>query len=634
MELDKKIEELEEDSEKKRELKGFWAKMVAVLATGTTLFHILALTVFPLDPWIFLSCSTGMFSILTFLLFPMFPGGKKQVQAIDVLFCLTMVGIMGYIFLNYEEMYYRVGFEPTSGDVVCGVLLTVLVLEMVRRLMGWVLPIICLVFLSYVLFGADLPGIFGHKGYSLGRLVSVLSSTEGIYGTAMTAAATYIVLFVTFGAFLRNIWLGQFFITLAMSVAGVARGGPAKVSIFASALFGMISGSSTGNVATVGTFTIPLMKHTGYTARFAGAVEATASTGGQLMPPVMGAAAFVLAEATMTPYRNVCMAALIPAFCYFASVYFMIDFEAARLGLRGLSKSELPSAKKVLREDGLFLVPILLLIFMITFIGRSVLFSALVCIAVGIAVSWIKTRRWMGWANFFKSLQEGTLGTLQPAGACAAAGIIIGIFTLTGLGQRLVVLILGYGGDSLILSLVMIMCITVALGMGLPTVPAYILTAAVGAPVLVQQGVPVLAAHLFVMYYATVSTITPPVAMAAYCAAGIAKANPNQTGWQALRLGIASFVIPFMFVYNPGNLGIGTWPEILIAFVTSMLGAWALGMLANGHYRWSLRLLAGCAVIPLMSSSWVWQPFGVLMLLGAIGINRVLPGREASSSAA
>lgn len=630
MEEHKMIEDLEEDSGKKRELKGAWAQVVAVLAAGTTVFHIAALTVFPLDPWIFLSCSAGMFCILAFLLFPMLPSGKKQVQVIDVVLSLIMVGIMAYIFWQHEEMYYRVGFDPTTGDVVCGSLLTLLVLEMVRRLMGWVLPIICLTFISYVLFGADLPGILGHRGYSLARLSSVLSSTEGIFGTAMTAAATYIVLFVTFGAFLRNVGLGEFFIKLAMSVAGVTRGGPAKVAVFASALFGMISGSSTGNVATVGTFTIPLMKHIGYSPRFAAAVEATASTGGQLMPPVMGAAAFVLAEATMTPYSAVCMAAIIPAVCYFVSVYFMIDFEAARLGLRGLPRKELPDAVKVLREDGLYLVPILLLVVMIAFTGRSALSSALVCIAVGIAVNWIKKKRWMGWDSFFKSLQEGTLGTLQPAGACAAAGIIIGIFTLTGLGQRLVVLILGYGGGSLLICLLMIMCITIALGMGLPTVPAYILTAAVGAPVLVQLGVPVLAAHLFVMYYATVSTITPPVAMAAYCAAGIAKANPNQTGWQALRLGIASFVIPFMFVYNPGNLGIGSWYEIGTAFVTSMLGAWALGLLINGHYRWILRILAGCAVIPLMSASWFWQPVGVAILALTVAAHHMLSRRASA----
>ena len=267
---------------------------------------------------------------------------------------------------------------------------------------------------------------------------------------------------MTFGAFLRILGVGGFFIDLAMSVAGTARGGPAKVSVFASGLFGMVSGSAMGNAVTVGTFTIPLMKHIGYPAKFAAAVEAAASTGGQIMPPVMGSVAF--AEAIMTPYRDVCIAAALPAVCYFASVYFMVDFEAVKLGLKGLPKSELPSFWKVLKEGWPFIVPILMLVYLIVFGGRSVILAAILSTLTAIITSGLWRRRWMGWKKFVDALEEGSLGTMEAAGACAAAGIIIGIFTMTGLGSRLVALILGFGGSSLIISLLLVMALTLFLG--------------------------------------------------------------------------------------------------------------------------------------------------------------------------
>ncbi len=616
--------ELEESAGKMRRLTGFWGYATAALAAGTTLYHILDLTVFLLDPWLFLGYSVGLFSILTFLLFPGTKKGRKGVQAIDIALSLLSISVMVYLTINYQEMYYRVGFDPETLDWVFGLIAIVTVLEMTRRLMGLFFPIMAVFFILYAIFGGALPGIFGHRGYELSRTVSTIFSTEGLYGSAMSAAATYIVLFVTFGAFVRATGVGQFFIDLATSIAGRARGGPAKVAVFASALFGMVSGSSMGNAVTVGSLTIPLMKHVGYRPAFAGAVEAAASTGGQIMPPVMGSVAFVLAEATLTPYRDVMIAAIIPAVCYFACVYFMVDFEALKTGLKGLSRAEMPSLRGTLRKGWLLLLPILVLIYLIVVAGRSVIMAAIACMVVALVVDLIRRKRWMGWKEIYTALQEGSIGTLEAAGACAAAGIIIDVFTMTGLGNRFVDVILLYGKDSLFLCLFLVMFVCLLLGCPLPTVPAYILTAALGAPVLVNLGVPVLAAHLFIMYFACVSTITPPVAFTAYAAAGIAKADPNETGWIATRLGIAAYIIPFAFVYNPAILASGRWYEILWATLMGLLCGYALACGINSNYRPVLRATVTVAALVLLIHGLAANLAGIALVGGVVFLRKYL----------
>ena len=531
---------------------------------------------------------------------------------------------MVYLTLNYEEMYYRVGYAPETLDWVFGLIAVVTVLEMARRLMGLFFPIMAVSFILYAIFGGVLPGIFGHRGYELSRTMSTIFSTEGLYGSAMSAAATYIVLFVTFGAFVRATGVGQFFIDLATSIAGRARGGPAKVAVFASALFGMVSGSSMGNAVTVGSLTIPLMKHVGYRPAFAGAVEAAASTGGQIMPPVMGSVAFVLAEATLTPYREVMLAAIIPAICYFACVYFMVDFEALKTGLKGLPRAEMPSLRGTLRKGWLLLLPILVLVYLIVVAGRSVIMAAIACMFVALVVDLIRRKKWMGWKEIYTALQEGSIGTLEAAGACAAAGIIIDIFTMTGLGNRFVDVILLYGKDSLFLCLILVMFVCLLLGCPLPTVPAYILTAALGAPVLVNLGVPVLAAHLFIMYFACVSTITPPVAFTAYAAAGIAKADPNETGWIATRLGIAAYIIPFAFVYNPAILASGRWYEVLWATLMGLLCGYALACGINSNYRPVLRATVTVAALVLLIPGLAANLAGVALVAGVVFLRKYL----------
>lgn len=619
--------ELEESSGKMRRLEGFWGYTASALAAGTTLYHILDLTIFLLDPWLFLGCSAGLFSILTFLLFPGGKKGRKGVQAVDIVLSTLSIAVMVYLTLNYQEMYYRVGFDPAPLDWVFGLIAVFTVLEMVRRLIGLFFPILGIFFILYAIFGGVLPGIFGHRGYELSRTISTIFSTEGLYGSAMSAAATYIVLFVTFGAFVRATGVGQFFIDLSTSIAGRARGGPAKVAVFASALFGMVSGSSMGNAVTVGSFTIPLMKHVGYRPAFAGAVEAAASTGGQIMPPVMGSVAFVLAEATLTPYREVMIAAIIPAICYFACVFFMVDFEALKIGLKGVPKEEMPSFRGTLRKGWLLLLPILVLIYMIVVAGRSVIVSAIASMIVALAVDLIRRKKLMGWKEISKALQEGSIGTLEAAGACAAAGIIISVFTMTGLGNRFVDMILLYGKDSLFLCLFLVMFVCLLLGCPLPTVPAYILTAALGAPVLVNLGVPALAAHMFVMYYACVSTITPPVAFTAYAAAGIAKADPNETGWIATRLGIAAYIIPFAFIYNPAILWSGHWYEILWATLMGLLCGYALACGVNSNYHPLLRVTVTVAAFVLLSHGLAANLAGIAMVAGVVLVQKYLVNR-------
>ncbi len=595
---------LEESASAQRELRGFWRAAVTAIAVATTLFHILALTTFSIDPWVFLGFSLGLFWILAFLVFPAGRGGRHAVQPIDLALCAIAVAAMAYLAAEYEGMYLRTGVEPSTADWIFGLAGVGLTIEMSRRALGWSFPLMALAFIAYALWGGALPGFLGHRGYEFDRTMATLVSTEGIFGFAMSAASTYIVLFVAFGAFLRATNVGQFFIQLATAIAGRRRGGPAKVAIFASAMFGTISGSSMSNVAAVGTFTIPLMKRVGYSPAFAGAVEAAASTGGQIMPPVMGSVAFVLAEATQTPYRDVMLAALIPAICYFAAMWFVIHFEAIKLGLKATPEEDMPRLRKVLREGWLLLVPVATLVGLIVVAGRSVMQSAVVSILVALAVDFIRRRRFMSREAIKAALKEGATGSLEAVAACACAGILVGVFTLTGLGNRFVDLVLAYGQNHLLVTLATVMLVTILLGFPLPTVPAYILTAAVGAAVMVKLGVPVLAAHMFIMYYACVSTLTPPVALAAFTAAGIAGSDPNKTGWLATRLSIAAYVVPFVFIYNPAILWSGAWYDILRAALMGFAGAYGLAGAVNSNYHPLARIIMLIAAAAVLHRDW------------------------------
>ncbi len=610
---------LEEGTGTARKLSGSWATAASVLAILTALYHVVALTVISIDPWLFLGFSLGLFWMLGFLMFPATAAGRDRVQPLDVALCAVAAAAMVYLGIEYEGMYLRTGFEPNTRDWIFGLTAVALTIEMSRRTLGWSFPVMALAFIAYALWGGALPGFLGHRGYEFDRTMATLVSTEGIFGFAMSAASTYIVMFVAFGAFLRATDVGQFFIQIATAIAGRQRGGPGKVAIFASAMFGTISGSSMSNVAAVGTFTIPLMKRVGYSPAFAGAVEAAASTGGQIMPPVMGSVAFVLAEATQTPYRDIMLAALIPAICYFAAMWFVIDFEAIKLGLKPTPKEEMPPLGRVLRDGWLLLAPIATLVGLIVVSGRSVVQAAVASIFVALAVDFVRRRRFMSWKTIGAALKEGATGSLEAVAACACAGILVGVFGLTGLGNRFVDLVLAYGQDYLVLTLLIVMLVTILLGFPLPTVPAYILTAAVGAPVMVKLGVPMLAAHMFIMYYACVSTLTPPVALAAYTAAGIAGSDPNQTGWLATRLSIAAYIVPFAFIFNPAILWSGPWYDILRATVLAVASAYGLAGAANSNFNPLGRIIMFAAAIAVLNPNWMVGLAGIAAMAAVMG---------------
>ncbi|MCR9151967.1 MAG: TRAP transporter fused permease subunit [Rhodobacteraceae bacterium] len=485
-----------------------------------------------------------------------------------------------------------VAFAATAGAAM--------ILELTRRVAGLALVIITGVFLAYTFAAHLLPGILAvQNAYSWQRFFGHVYSDAGILGPTTAVSSTYIILFIIFAAFLQASKVGDYFVNFAFAAAGRARGGPAKVAIFASGLMGMINGTSAGNVVATGSLTIPLMKKVGYRKQTAGAVEAAASTGGQIMPPIMGAGAFIMAEITGIPYQEIAIAAVIPAILYFASIYFMVDFEAAKLGMRGMRDDELPRLAALARQAYLF-VPILILIVAL-FLGYSVIRAGTLATVAAAVVSWLTPHR-MGLRSILKAFELAGVMSIQIIAVCACAGIIVGVISLTGVGARFSAVLLDLAGVSQLLALFFAMCIAILLGMGMPTTAAYAVAASVVAPGLVELGIPQLTAHFFVFYFAVVSAITPPVALASYAAAGISGSNPMETSVASFKIGIAAFIVPFMFFYNSALLMEGTWFEILRAGATATVGVFLLssgvqGWFLGGRPAWFLR--AGLIVAAL-----------------------------------
>jgi TRAP transporter 4TM/12TM fusion protein len=468
-----------------------------------------------------------------------------------------------------------VAFAATAGSAM--------ILELTRRVAGLALVIITGVFLAYTFTAHMLPGILAvQSAYSWQRFFGHVYSDAGILGPTTAVSSTYIILFIIFAAFLQASKVGDYFVNFAFAAAGRARGGPAKVAIFASGLMGMINGTSAGNVVATGSLTIPLMKKVGYRPTTAGAVEAAASTGGQIMPPIMGAGAFIMAEITGIPYTEIAIAAIIPAVLYFVSVYFMVDFEAAKLGMRGMRDDELPKLAKMVRQVYLF-IPIIILIAAL-FMGYSVIRAGTLATMAAAVVSWL-TPFPMTLRGIAKAFELAGIMSIQIIAVCACAGIIVGVISLTGVGARFSAVLLDLAGVSQLLALFFAMCIAILLGMGMPTTAAYAVAASVVAPGLVQLGIPQLTAHFFVFYFAVLSAITPPVALASYAAAGISGANPMETSVVSFKVGIAAFIVPFMFFYNSALLMDGTWFEVLRAGATAVFGVF---LLSGGVQGWFL----------------------------------------------
>ncbi|MFS0887202.1 TRAP transporter permease [Peribacillus frigoritolerans] len=538
---------------------------------------------------------------LIFLLFPANrkkrEKGKFQIAWYDIILALLSIGVGAYWPLFFEDIVMNVG-RLGALDFAVGLMAILLVLEATRRAVGIPIMVIALLFIFYGIFGQYMPGFLAHRGLTLERLVQTMFfSTEGILGTPLAVSSTFIFLFLLFGSFLVRTGVGQYFNDLATAIAGRRIGGPAKVAIFSSALQGTISGSSVANVVTSGSFTIPMMKNLGYKKEFAGAVEAAASTGGQLMPPIMGAAAFLMVEfiGNGITYWDIAKAAAIPAILYFSGIWIMTHFEAKRLGLRGLTKEEIPSKKEVFRKFYL-LIPILSIILLLM-LNITVTHAALYSIAISVLVGFINKDVRMKFIDIIYALVDGARTALAVAAATAAAGIIVGIVTKTGLGLKLANGLIDLSGGYLIPTLMLTMVAAIILGMGSPTTANYVITSTIAAPAIILLGVPDLSAHLFVFYFGIIADITPPVALAAFAAAGVAGGEPIKTGIQSSKLAIAAFIIPYIFVLSPQMLMIDTtWMEVVWVVFTALSGMVAIGAGVIGYWmrrmRWLERVLA------------------------------------------
>jgi len=470
-------------------------------------------------------------------------------------------------------------------DIIVAAVGILLVLEACRRVVGWPIVIIAAVFITYAFAGPYMPGFLNHRGYSFRRVVGHLFyTTEGIIGVPLGVSATFIFLFILFGAFLDKTGIAKFFIDLANAIAGFAAGGPAKVAIITSAMLGTISGSSVSNTVGSGSFTIPMMKKLGYKPEFAAAVEASASTGGQLMPPIMGAAAFLMSETLGIPYIEVAKAAIIPALLYFTGIFIMVHLEAKKLGLGGMSKDEIPRIFKVMKERGHLIIPLIVIVYFLVQ-GATPVRAALNGIITSVIASMMRKCTRMSFRDFIDALENAGRNILGVAAACATAGIIIGIVTLTGLGLKMASGLVALAGGNMFFTLFFTMISSLILGMGIPTTANYLITSTITAPAVVQLGVPMLAAHMFTFYFGIIADITPPVALAAYAGSAIAKSNPFKTGVQATKLAIAAFIIPYIFAFSPSLLLIDTTPlQIVQIVITSLIGMVSLSAAMEGYF--------------------------------------------------
>lgn len=550
-------------------------------------------------------------------------GKRCRLHGPDTSLGILALAVAAYIILSLGRWRMLAG-TPLAGelDLYMAAVGVVLILELTRRVAGMALVVITGLFMVYAFCGPWLPGILEHGGYSAKRFFTYLYTDNGVLGPTVAVSSTYIVLFITFAAFLQKSRVGAYFVNFAFSVAGRSRGGPAKVAVFASGLMGMINGTSAGNVVSTGSLTIPLMRRVGYSARSAGSIEAAASTGGQIAPPIMGAGAFIMAEVTGIPYTEIAFAAVIPAVLYFLSIYFMVDLEAERRGMRGLCKEELPGLRPLLKQAYLFF-PIIILITTL-FMGYSVIRAGTLALVASAVVSWLTPHR-MGLRAVLDAFALAARMVIPLVAVCACAGIVVGVISMTGVGARFASLLLGIADSSQFLAMLFAMLISILLGMGMPTTAAYAVAASVIAPGLQSIGISPLVAHFFVFYYAVISAITPPVALAAYAAATISGADPLKTSLTSFKFGLAAFVVPFLFFYSPEILMQGgTWYEILRILVTGAIGIY---LLSAGVQAWCFgslntvaRIAAVAAGLMMMAGGWMTDLTGILLSVGVVSL--------------
>jgi TRAP transporter 4TM/12TM fusion protein len=601
-------------------------QVISIIAVALSLFHLYAGAFGVFETM--LQRSVHILTLLA-LAFLVLPASKKLsskiVYPLDLSLAILALIIDLYMILEHNRIISREWYygPMTKLDVIFGTITIFLILEAARRVAGWALTIIGGIFICYALFGNYLPEPFTIRATPPLTLIDHMFLTpQAIFGIPAGVSATFIYLFILFGAFLEITGGGRFFINTALALVGRLTGGPAKVAVISSAMFGTISGSAAANVYGTGTFTIPLMKRFGYQPNFAGAVEAAASTGGQITPPILGAAAFVMAEYIGISYARICLAALIPAFLYYVSVYSGVHIEAVKKGLKGLPKEEIPILKRVLSRGLHFLIPLAVLIYLIVG-GYTPFRAAFMATVVLIGVAMIRKESRLNVQGIWKSLEKGATNAIMIGIACACAGIVVGALDVTGLGVNFVSMLLSISGGFFITTLVLVMIACIILGMGMPTTAAYILAALIGAPALIKLGISPLVAHMFVFGSCILSAITPPVALAAYAGAQIAGGEPMKVGWIACRLGFPTFIVPFLYVYNPVLLWIGSLSSIFQGMVTATLGVLSFSF---GIDRWlwkelswpkaALFLVAGVLLlIPEMYTDMLGMGIFVLLLI-------------------
>jgi TRAP transporter 4TM/12TM fusion protein len=615
--------------------------IIAAICILYSLFH-LYITFNPMPSLLQRSVHVGVGFALIFLIFPASKkSSRKRVAWYDWIWFLLSLSGMTYLIYEYQDIVTSRGGMANSVDVILSIITVICVLEGSRRITGWILPILASIFLLYPFVSHldFMPDRLLTRPYDMGDIFGQLFlKTEGLYSVAIGASVTFIFLFILFGAFLARSGMGQLFNDLALALAGDKKGGPAKVAVISSGFMGSINGSALSNVVSTGAFTIPLMKKVGYHKDFAGAVEASASVGGQILPPIMGASAFIMAETTGLPYSTIALAALLPAILYYLGVIAQVHFRAGRRDLKGMAKESLPQVKEVLKARGHMLLPIVFLIYLLIQ-NVPVGYAAAYTIGFTVVISMLRKETRMGFKDILGALEDGARQSLAVMAACAVVGIIIGVVSLTSFGTVMTSSIVTLGAGSLLLTLILTMLASMVLGMGLPSIPAYIITATMAAPALAGFDIPILSAHMFVFYFGVFANITPPVCLAAFAGAGISGGDPMKTGFLSLKLALAGFIVPFMFIYNPAMLMIDPtglavtakeFPlppviDIIIAVVTSVVGVIGLSAALEGYFKGDMnvvtRLILALGALLLIYPGLITGLIGGVIILGIAVLN-------------
>lgn len=637
---EKILQQVDRESGYRRNVDRFWKYVIFAISIVFITYHMWTSRFGMPEVIKHRAIHVGFILVLVFLYFPATrKAPRNRPTVFDVILALLSFGMVVYTLIQRDAFLKRGGVaEPL--DLIVGGLAILLVLEACRRSVGPQLFILCIVFLLYAWGGRYIPGVLSHRGHSIERIIyQMYLTSQGIFGMPIGVSSTYLIIFVVLGAMLDKSGLSKLFNDIALAIGGRLTGGPAKVSVVASALVGMISGSAATNVATTGAFTIPLMKKVGYKPYFAGAIEAAASTGGQFMPPIMGSVAFIMAEFLGVRYLNIAGAAIIPALLYFAGVFFQIDLRARSMGLRGLSKEELPNVWHTILRYGQMIIPIFVLIYLL-FEGRTPLYAAFYTVVITALLSWIRKETRIGAKELRDVAVNSARSSLSIGVAMANAGFVVAVLSMTGIGIILADNIVRLSAGQLPIALFLCMVVSIILGMGLPTSACYVIAGSIAVPILTKMGVPPFQAHFFVLYFACLSTITPPVALAAYVGAGMSGASPNKVGWTAFRLALAGFIVPFFFIYNPEMLLISDSKLAIIwSAVSGLAGTALLAVAAEGYLTkrlmWPLRIVFGAAAVMLIAPGLRSDLLGLgLTLVGLAGVMFLPAAKERKAIAA